>query len=126
MSNVLDHQKPISSSVPLSLTLLTRRWTVLPRHWLQWIRSVVCFVGTQGHFIPEKRGRDGWPTQARIWLEWGMFTRHRLSPTKELDCAHAMGTNAFSPQRAESFRSAATIAVGCLPRTQADESSNQL
>jgi hypothetical protein len=33
-----------------------------------------------------------------------MFTRHRLSPANKLDCPHAMGTNAFSPQRAESFR----------------------
>src|SRR6266550_3809732 len=33
-----------------------------------------------------------------------MFTHHRLSPTNKLDCPHAMGTNAFSPQRAESFR----------------------
>ncbi len=33
-----------------------------------------------------------------------MFTCHRLSPTNKLDCPHAMGTNAFSPQRAESFR----------------------
>jgi hypothetical protein len=33
-----------------------------------------------------------------------MFTRHRLGPANKLDCPHAMGTNAFSPQRAESFR----------------------
>src|SRR5258708_395875 len=33
-----------------------------------------------------------------------MFTRHRLRPANKLDCPHAMGTNAFSPQRAESFR----------------------
>src|SRR5437879_583231 len=33
-----------------------------------------------------------------------MFTCHRLSPTNKLDCPHAMGTDAFSPQRAESFR----------------------
>src|SRR5438874_13697094 len=33
-----------------------------------------------------------------------MFTHHRLSPTNKRDCPHAMGTNAFSPQRAESFR----------------------
>src|SRR5437667_7851395 len=33
-----------------------------------------------------------------------MFTRHRLGPTNKLDSPHAMGTNAFSPQRAESFR----------------------
>ncbi len=33
-----------------------------------------------------------------------MFTHHRLSPTNKLDCPHAMGTDAFSPQRAESFR----------------------
>ena len=26
----------------------------------------------------------------------GMVTRHRLGPTNELDCPHAMGTNAFS------------------------------
>src|SRR5260221_7751451 len=34
----------------------------------------------------------------------GMFTRHRLGPANKLDCPHAMGTDAFSPQRAESFR----------------------
>src|SRR2546427_285522 len=34
----------------------------------------------------------------------GDVTRHRLGPTNKLDCPHAMGTNAFSPQRAESFR----------------------
>src|SRR6266851_5540265 len=33
-----------------------------------------------------------------------MFTRHRLGPTNKLDYPHAMGTNALSPQRAESFR----------------------
>jgi hypothetical protein len=33
-----------------------------------------------------------------------MFTRHRLGPTNKLDCPHAVGANAFSPQRAESFR----------------------
>ncbi len=33
-----------------------------------------------------------------------MFTRHRLGPANKLDCPHAMGTDAFSPQRAESFR----------------------
>ena len=33
-----------------------------------------------------------------------MFTCHRLSPTNKLDCPHAVGTDAFSAQRAESFR----------------------
>src|ERR1700674_2517335 len=33
-----------------------------------------------------------------------MFTRHRLSPANKLDCPHAMGTNAFSPQSPKSFR----------------------
>src|ERR1700736_4109660 len=33
-----------------------------------------------------------------------MFPRHRLSPANTLDGPHAMGTNAFSPQRSESFR----------------------
>src|SRR5580704_725548 len=33
-----------------------------------------------------------------------MFTRHRLGPTIKLDCPHAMGTDALSRQRAESFR----------------------
>src|ERR1700682_2357394 len=33
-----------------------------------------------------------------------MFTRHRLGPTNKLDCPHAMGTDTFSTQRAESFR----------------------
>src|SRR5260370_6029928 len=56
-----------------------------------------------------------------------MFTRHRIGPTNELDCPHAMGTNAFSPQRGRviSSLSAATIAVGCLRPTKAEESSTQ-
>src|SRR6266581_5899714 len=33
-----------------------------------------------------------------------MFTRHRLGPTNKLYCPDAMGTDAFSPQRPESFR----------------------
>jgi len=33
-----------------------------------------------------------------------MFIRYRLGPANTLDCPHAMGTNAFSPHRAESFR----------------------
>src|SRR5437660_641012 len=47
----------------------------------------------------------GWPTQARFSLEWGwgMFIRHRLSPTNKSRCPYAVGTNAFSPQRAESL-----------------------
>jgi hypothetical protein len=53
-------------------------------------------------------GHDGWPIQARFWLEWvglsAMFTHHRLGPPNKLDCPHAMGTDAFSPQRAEPLR----------------------
>jgi hypothetical protein len=33
-----------------------------------------------------------------------MFIRHRLGADDKLHCPHAMGTNSFSPQRAESFR----------------------
>src|SRR5271154_5126858 len=33
-----------------------------------------------------------------------MFTRHRLVLIDELDCPHAMGTNALPPQRADSLR----------------------
>src|SRR5260370_21724179 len=33
-----------------------------------------------------------------------MFICHRLSTTTKLDCPHAMGTNAVSPQWAESLR----------------------
>jgi hypothetical protein len=47
-------------------------------------------------------GRVAHSSPVLVWV--GMFTRHRLSPTNKLDCPHAMGTNAFSPQRAESFR----------------------
>ena len=49
-----------------------------------------------------------------------MFTRHKLGPTNKLDCPHAMGTDAFSPQRAESFRShsAVTTAVDLHSRSQ--------
>jgi hypothetical protein len=46
----------------------------------------------------------GWPTQAGFWLEWGCSHVTVLVRRTELDCPHAMGTNAFSPQRAESFR----------------------
>src|ERR1700682_5749679 len=50
-----------------------------------------------------------------------MFNRHRLGPTNKLDCPHAMGTNAFSPQRAKSFRhflllpSPPVVYHGCKP-----------
>ena len=93
-----------------------------------------------------------------------MFTRHRLSPANKLDCAHAMGTDAFSrimiprlplrlrsglrqrrdfgsglrrPLGASTFcchhrpirllRGAQSLRAGsgCLPRTQADESSSR-
>src|SRR2546426_11188117 len=33
-----------------------------------------------------------------------MFTRHRHDPPDKLNYPHALGTNTFSPQRAESFR----------------------
>src|SRR2546423_580048 len=57
-----------------------------------------------------------------------MFARHRLGPTNKLDCPHAMGTNAFSAHRGRVISSlfAVTIAVGYLPRMQAEESSSQL
>jgi hypothetical protein len=61
--------------------------------------SVLEELDNSGNFL------DGWPTQARFWLEWGrMFIRHRLGPTIKLDCPHALGTDTFPPQRAESFR----------------------
>src|SRR5437879_7613642 len=50
-----------------------------------------------------------------------MFTCHRLNPTNKLGCRHAMGTNAFSAHRAESFRhflllpSPSAIYHGCKP-----------
>ena len=43
------------------------------------------------------------PTQARFWLEWGCSEVTDLVRRTQLDCPHAMGTHAFSPQRAESF-----------------------
>ncbi len=46
----------------------------------------------------------GWPTQARFWLEWGCSHVTDLVRRTRLDCPHAMGTNALSAQRAESFR----------------------
>jgi len=51
-----------------------------------------------------KSAGGGWPTQARFWLEWGCSHVTALGPANKLDCPHAMGTHAFSPQRAESFR----------------------
>jgi len=48
--------------------------------------------------------RAGGPLKPGFGLSGGWFTRHRLGPTNKLDCPHAMGTNAFSPQWAESFR----------------------
>jgi hypothetical protein len=47
---------------------------------------------------------DGWPIQARFWLEWGCSLVTDTGPAGELDCPHALGTDAFSPKRAESFR----------------------
>jgi hypothetical protein len=46
----------------------------------------------------------GWPTEAWFWLEWGCSHVTELGQRTELDCPHAMGTNAFSPQRTESLR----------------------
>src|SRR6185312_11379625 len=45
----------------------------------------------------------GWPIQARFWLEWGCSRVTDLVPTYKLDCAHAMGTDTFSAEWAESF-----------------------
>jgi hypothetical protein len=46
----------------------------------------------------------GWPTEAWFWLEWGCSHVTELGQRTELDCPHAMETNAFSPQRTESLR----------------------
>ena len=69
-----------------------------------------------------------------------MFTRHRHDSPDKLNYPHAMGTDTFSPQWPRSFRhilllpsphstpSLRSVAQGrlrLLPRTQADESSNQ-
>jgi hypothetical protein len=43
-----------------------------------------------------------WPTQARFWHERGFSHVTDLVRRTKLNCA--LGTNAFSPQRAESFR----------------------
>src|SRR5438552_19022901 len=43
-----------------------------------------------------------------------MFTHHRPGPTEKLDCPHAVGTNAFSPQWAESFRHILLLPPACL------------
>jgi hypothetical protein len=43
------------------------------------------------------------PTRAVEAGGWGMFTCHRLSSVNKLDCLHAMGTDAVSALRAESF-----------------------
>jgi hypothetical protein len=49
-----------------------------------------------------------------------MFTCHRHSPANELDCPHAIGLTRFHrSEQSFSSLSAATIAVGCLVRTQA-------
>src|SRR6266849_8377892 len=47
---------------------------------------------------------DGWPIQARFWLEWGCSHVTDLDPTNKLDCPYAMGTNTFSRERPKSFR----------------------
>jgi hypothetical protein len=69
-----------------------------------------------------------------------MFTRHRHGAIDELDCPHALGTNAFSPRGQSHFvtfccyhrpirllRCAQSLRAGsgCLPPTHADESSSQ-
>lgn len=51
---------------------------------------------------PSHAGR--WPTQARFWLEWECSQVTDLVRRTKLDCPHAMGTDTFSTQRAESFR----------------------
>jgi hypothetical protein len=35
---------------------------------------------------------DGWPTQARFWLEWGCSHVTDLVRPNKLDCPHAVGT----------------------------------
>jgi REP element-mobilizing transposase RayT len=45
-----------------------------------------------------------WPTQARFWLEWGCSHVTDLVPANKVDCPDALGTDAFSARRAESFR----------------------
>src|SRR5271154_2216624 len=82
----------------------------------------------------------GWPTQARFWLEWGCSHVTDIVPINELDCPHAMGTNTFSPQRADSFhhilllppphstpslRSVAQGRLRLLTTDEAGESSSQ-
>ena len=55
-----------------------------------------------------------------------MFTRQRLALTNKLDCPHAMGTHAFSPQRTESFRHSLLLPSPTLrlpPRKVAESSS---
>jgi hypothetical protein len=46
---------------------------------------------------------DRWPTQARFWLEWGCSHVTDIALIDELNCPHAMGTDTFSPQRADSL-----------------------
>ena len=56
-----------------------------------------------------------------------MVVRHRLGPVNQLDCPHAMRTNAFSQERAESFRYALLLPPTSLAnqRPQADEDSSR-
>jgi hypothetical protein len=56
-------------------------------------------------FCPPVGGNSGrWPTQALFWLEWGCSHITDKVRLTGLDCPHAMGTNALSRQRGESFR----------------------
>ncbi len=38
------------------------------------------------------------PHSSAVLARVGMFPPYRLSPTRKLDCPHAMGTNAFPPE----------------------------
>src|SRR5208337_4430191 len=42
--------------------------------------------------------------QARVWLGWGCSQVTDLIQRTKLDCPFALGTDAFPPQRPESFR----------------------
>lgn len=52
----------------------------------------------RGPRTPRRGLPDGWPAQARFWVEWASHVADVVRRTK-LDCAHAVGTDAFSPQR---------------------------
>ncbi len=95
--------EPALERVRRSFRLQVYGYVVMPGH----VRS---FRSRGGRMRPPLRDFRHYatgcrvPAQARFWLEGGCSHFTGLVRRTNLDCPHALGTNAFSAQRAGSFR----------------------